>query len=248
MIRYALILAAGLSKRIGKPKQLIIIDRYPLIWYPIAILHSLGVTEICVVTRDEIADPVKETARRIMGRDPVRIIINDEPEKENGYSLLLGLKDCGFGDSMHYVSMSDHIYSPFIPARLMGFGSSSPYVIAGDKTPIFINVEEATKIISNGLQGYAVGKELRYWSHIDSGVHLADPRKVLPVIRNSALLSQDVLKLNDVTNYLGKIGELGVAEFSALPWTEVDTITDVSELREGRRREVIKHVINWLHS
>lgn len=248
MIRYALILAAGLSKRIGKPKQLLTIEGHPLIWYPMAILHSLGVNEICIVTRREIAEPIKEVAKQVMGSNSTRIVINDNPERENGYSLLLGLQNCGFGYGAHYVSMSDHIYSPFIPARLMNFNPGFSYIIASDKNPIFINVEEATKIISNGLQGYVVGKGLRYWSHVDSGIHLVDPRKVLSVVENSTLRAREVLKLNDITNYLSKIEELGIAGFSALPWTEIDTISDVLELKEGSRREVIDHVLSWLRN
>lgn len=238
-------LAAGLSRRIGKPKQLLRISGYPLIWYPLSVLHSLGVSEACIVTRREIANEVKEVSQSILGPSSIIIVLNDEPERENGFSLLLGLTSCFFEDYV-YVSMSDHIYSPYIPAKLMDRINIFPYVIAGDKFPRFIAVDEATKLTSNGFQGFSVGKNIRYWSHIDSGIHLVHPIKLLYAIANTPLISRHAIKLNEITNSLAKTSKLGVAGFTSLPWTEVDTISDIEEIERGRRREVIFHVLEWL--
>ena len=245
LIRRALVLAAGLSRRIGKPKQLLRISGYPLIWYPLSVLHSLGVGEVCIVTRREIADELKLISQSILGPGSTIIVLNDKPEKENGFSLLLGLTSC-FLEEYSYVSMSDHIYSAYIPAKLMDRINTFPYVIAGDKFPRFIAVDEATKLSSNGFQGFSVGKNIRYWSHIDSGVHLVHPTKLLHIIANTPLISRPVIKLNEITNNLARTSKLGVAEFASLPWTEVDTVSDIEEIEKGKRREVIIHVLEWL--
>ncbi len=239
-------LAAGLSSRIGKPKQLLRIKGHPLIWYPLSVLHSLGVSEVCIVTRREIADKIKRVSRSIFGPGSVRVVLNEEPERENGFSLLLGLTSCELEDYT-YVSMSDHIYSPYIVAKLMDRINFFTYVIAGDRAPRFVSIDEATKLVSNGFQGFSVGKDIRYWSHIDSGIHLVYPIRFLKTIANTPLPSQHIIKLNEITNYLAKLNELGVAEFASLPWTEIDTVSDIEEVKRGKRHEVIINVLNWLH-
>ncbi|BEP18204.1 hypothetical protein PYJP_15560 [Pyrofollis japonicus] len=249
MVRSSLVLAAGLSTRLGKPKQLIDINGHPLIWYPLSVLASIGVVETCIVTRREVADKIKNIANKIFGSGSASIIINSHPEKENGYSMLLGLKECFAKENGYvFVSMSDHIYSPYIAMRLSeaGYATLLPYYIAGDEYPEFIDVNEATKILADNIRGYRVGKDLAAWNMIDTGVHLVSPESVLALVASMGLDRGEVVKLNNITDSLAQIGCLGVSSFKQLPWTEIDTIEDLQEVLRGRRRKVVKHVIEWL--
>ncbi|ALL00796.1 sugar nucleotidyltransferase [Pyrodictium delaneyi] len=246
--RYAVLLAAGLGTRLGGPKPLVRLHGRPLAWYPLSVLHLVGASEVCIVTRSELEGELRQLAESVYGSGAVHVVINSEPWRENGYSLLLAsrLCPCPVGEPV-YVSMSDHVYSPLVPARL-AVPRWAVYSIAGDREPAYVDADEATKILAVGGVGYAVGKGLRFWSHIDMGVHAVR----LDAIREASELvmawSQGVLGLNMLTDTLARLGGLYVSEASSLPWTEVDTPRDLEEAEKGRRRRVVEHVLSWIRS
>ncbi|BES80895.1 NTP transferase domain-containing protein [Pyrodictium abyssi] len=246
--RYAVLLAAGLGTRLGGPKPLVRLHGRPLAWYPLSVLHLVGASEACIVTRSELASELRGLAESIYGSGSVHVVVNSEPWRENGYSLVLASRLCPCpGDEPVYVSMSDHVYSPLVPARLEA-PRWALYSIAGDREPVYVDADEATKILAVGGIGYAVGKGLRLWSHVDMGVHAAR----LGAIRETAELvmagSQGVLGLNMLTDTIARLGGLHVSEASGLPWTEIDTPMDLEEAEKGPRRRVVEHVLSWFRS
>ncbi|KSW12548.1 hypothetical protein CF15_07470 [Pyrodictium occultum] len=245
--RYAVLLAAGLGRRLGGPKPLVRLRGRPLAWYPLSVLHLLGVSEACIVTRRELAGELRGLAESIYGPGAVDVVVNEEPWRENGYSLLLASRGCpGLGWEPVYVSMSDHVYSPLLPARLQPLPGWAHYGIAGDGDPCCVDVEEATRLQASGGIGYAVGKGLRYWSHVDTGVHAARPAGLAEEARRALASGGGVLSLNTLTSGLAARGLLYVAEASGQPWTEIDTPRDLEEAEKGERRRVVDHVLSWL--
>jgi choline kinase len=247
LVRSAVILAAGLGSRLGGvAKAFVKVDGRLLGWYPLSVLHSIGVNDVCIVTRREAADDIAKLARSIYGSGSVSVVLNFEPERENGFSLLLAVKECSLDGSEFLISMIDHIYSPVIPVRVAAVKDASAYVIGGDSEPCCIDIEEATLIEAIGYLGLRVGKGLKSWTHVDTGVHLCS-RLPLEVL-DSAAAGLDVVKLNSITNSLASRGLLRVADVAGLPWTEIDTPKDLEEVRRGSRRWVVEHVEGWLHS
>ena len=245
--RYAVLLAAGLGTRLGGPKPLVRLHGRPLAWYPLSVLHLVGASEVCIVTRSELASVVRELAGSIYGSGSVNVVVNSEPWRENGYSLVLASWLCPCPrDEPVYVSMSDHVYSPLVPARLEA-PRWALYSIAGDSEPAYVDADEATKILAANGIGYAVGKELRLWSHVDMGVHATRLGAILEAARLVMAENQDVLGLNMLTDMLARLGGLHVSEASGLPWTEIDTPMDLEEAEKGSRRRVVEHVLSWLH-
>ena len=241
--RTAIILAAGLGSRLGyKAKPLVKLQGKPLVWYPVSVLHSIGVREFCVVTRRDVEAEVRSIVSSVAGGPSVHTVVNNEPERENGYSLILAVSGCGLYD-VAYVSMSDHVYSPSIPLRVSSVRVGRGYVIAGDAQPCCVDVDEATRIEAVSGVGYRVGKGLEFWTHIDTGVHIiyGASSDIVEVASG-----EEVVKLNTITSRLAARGELYVADVTGLPWTEIDTPLDLEETERGSRRWVVEHVKRWL--
>jgi len=90
----ALLLAAGSSKRIGQPKQLLPLNGKPLIAHGLETLLSSGVHEVVVVLGPqawEIARIVGETAERAAPGSKVGTVVNDAPGSDMAASVRKGL-------------------------------------------------------------------------------------------------------------------------------------------------------------
>jgi choline kinase len=247
LARVAVVLAAGFGSRLGGvAKALVRVDGRFLGWYPLSVLHALGVSEVCIVTRREVVDGVAGLARQVYGRGGVNVVLNLEPERENGFSLMLAVRECGLDGGEFIVSMVDHIYSPLIPSRVSSARASGVYVVGGDASPCCVDVGEATLVEAVNCLGFRVGKGLASWTHVDVGVHFYSRVRLETLYATAAGLS--VVKLNHIVDSLASRGLLRVADVSGLPWTEVDTPQDLEEVRRGSRRWVVEHVEEWLRS
>lgn len=82
----AIVPAAGLSRRMGRPKQLLDVHGRPMLTAVVDSLHVAGMRDVVVVTRSEVA-------AAIAGVLPpaTRIVLNDDPATEMIHSIRLGL-------------------------------------------------------------------------------------------------------------------------------------------------------------
>jgi len=198
-----------------------------------------------VVARRDLAGELRALAESVYGAGAVEVVVNTEPWRENGYSLLLGLQRLQGEPAL--VSMSDHLYTPRLPARL---GESPPgggYRVACDREPRFIDVEEATKVKTAGTLVAEVSKAAEPWTCIDTGVHLAALRPEDAEEHASTLGS--IVKLNSLLTEMARRGARVEAEqLEGLPWTEIDTPEDLHEVEKGARSRVLRELLGWLHS
>jgi 1L-myo-inositol 1-phosphate cytidylyltransferase len=233
-----------MGTRMGAYKPLLNIEGRPLVYFPASVLHTLSVSEFCAVVPSRYSSEVEAVLKSIAGRGSVHIALNDEPWRENGYSLILAVKECPWSvDEATLVTMSDHIYSPTIPARLAAARAKGTYLIGGDREPAYIDVEEATKLKADGAGLISeVGKGLEAWSHVDVGVHLADLR----ILSNLAERSYERISLNQLNSLVAAEGALAVADVTGALWCEVDSREDLDKLLKGERRVVLEHVLEWL--
>ena len=254
VVREAIILAAGLGSRLwgvtgGKPKFLVKVRGIPLIYYPLISLVLAGVSRFVIV----IPRGWSRRVLRLIGKLPFDVDIdlvvvrNYEVERENGYSLLLGAE---FVKGKFFVlSMSDHIYVPEIPRKLISIVSRFPkralVAIGADRRPLFVDVGEATKIkVERGRYVLRVGKNLDDFDFIDSGVFLMSS-KLLRV--RDKLLEKRTLGVSDVINEVIRMGYRVLAiDITGYPWTEVDTPEDLDEVRNGIRSVVVREFLKRL--
>ncbi len=241
--RTAIVLAAGEGRRLGGRKIFVKVRGRPLIWYPLTVLHLIGVSEFFIVTRREYISDLSRVVSSIAGSNSFDIIVNEEVWRENGHSLVLGLKRLGPRHAI--VSMSDHVYSPVIPLRVAaGYRGWEVYSVGCDAAPGYVDVDEATKISATPPLLHSVGKGLESWLCIDVGVHAVHDARYMA---NEALFAykRGVLRLNTLVRHVASKKVVRVEIFKGIPWTEIDTPRDLEEAEKGVRRGVIDHVISW---
>jgi len=235
------ILAAGRAtrfKRAGLPHKLSVkIWDIPLASYPLVSLALLGVVRLIIVSNKEtlsIVEGALKTAEKILGSLPETLfIVNEEPEKGNGYSFLLAVEEAGLRGCI-LVSMADHIYPPSIPEALLeGIGPS----IGADSKPLYIDLSEATRIRVEEGRIKGVGKHLENYTHVDIGVHK------MPAEAAYACSFQEKLGFSDIITCAARSMDINVIDVRGKPWTEIDTPTDLREALEGRRRRVVEEVV-----
>jgi len=83
----ALILAAGSSSRLGRSKQLLVIDGEPLLSRTIRVFRESGIEKICIVLGAN-----EETHRRVIPPEVTDIIVNRLWPRGMGTSIRAGMK------------------------------------------------------------------------------------------------------------------------------------------------------------
>ncbi len=247
-IREAIILAAGESKRLsrytgGLSKTLIKIFGVPLLLIPVRILHSIGVDRFIIVTKPDLKKRIKSILKK--EKISYKIVVNRYSERENGYSLYLGLK--AVHDNYFFLSMADHVYPASVPLKLLkDFGDNASIIIAGDSDPMLIDIKEATKILANkDGEVIKISKKLTDFNFIDAGVFIISKK----VIKVAEFLERNlkVFSVADIVNFSISIGhKVKVSDITGIPWMEIDTVRDLRRLLYGLGRIVLRRVFEDL--
>ena len=243
----AIILAAGMGTRLeglgDGAKFGIEVGSVPLIYYPLRSLVLAGVERVYVVVNPLNRSRLEEIVATTGYEHLIRVIVNEEPWRENGYSLLVGGRVVE--EDVFLVSMSDHIYPARLPLRLLEVfeeNEDATIIVAGDRSPSFIDVEEATLIdVGEGLEVERIGKGLEEWDFVDAGVFLM--RKEVIRVAEDIARRRSVVKLSDILNEAVSKGlRVIVADITGVPWTEIDTVEDYLAVNHGWRKVVVEVV------
>ncbi len=248
-VKEAVILAAGLGTRLREqypstPKFAIPIGKIPLILFPFKVLQKAGVERFTIVVAKDFSHILRGILSHAAKPEvDVTIVENPSPEKGNGYSFLL--TEGATTSQYFFVSMCDHLYPPALPARLAEALKASPaeLIVGADSIPIYINLAEATKIRANDEDHLlAIGKNLNYFNFVDAGVFIAS-QKLYQL--SPTLQELPVIEFSTIVKAAADAGfKVLVCDVSGIPWTDVDTPTDILDLLGGRRREVLNSILS----
>ncbi len=231
MIRQAVILAAGKGTRLRTsdddlPKPLHVVGGMPLIKRTIMTLAAAGVTKVVVVTGFR-AEQIRATldgdpAYREAGVEIV-LVHNAEFEKANGISVLVG---GGALTGPFMLSMADHMYTPAI-AKLVASQDMSQadlYLATDVRTADILDLDDATKVKSDGGFIVDIGKQLTAFDRIDCGVFCVSPRllEMLAAVR----AEKGDCSLTDGVRQLALARRAQVADIGDELWQDVDTPAD----------------------
>jgi len=242
----AIILAAGMSERFRKiscePKVIVKVNSMPLIAYPITSLKITGVDRMLIVVNAENKCMIENIIKKYFNDLDVRFVINDEISRENGYSLYLGFKHVE--SDKFFVSMADHVYPPRVLQKILERDKlgDGDIIIAGDKEPLYVDVEEATLIESHNHKVLRVAKGLTSWSYVDAGVFLM--KKSIFKLLCEVVKDNYIVKLSDILNSAVRKGyRVLVADITGIPWTELDLPKDYYSILHGIRKRVVEEVV-----
>ncbi len=225
----AVILAAGLSTRLrkitrGLPKQALKLLGAPLIAYPVACLYAAGVRKFHVVVNPITAKYISDIFSTLdLKYDTV---VNDTPGKGNGYSFILGLSL--LESKYAFLSMSDHIFHPHIPFRLLEVDKEYDLLVGVDSSPRLVSLEEATKVyVSPEGRVLDIGKNIEKYTHVDIGLFVVS-RNIEEECLKYARQEKKV-ELSSLIKYISNIYRVYAKDVEGLPWIDVDTPEDLKK-------------------
>ena len=206
----AVILAAGFGKRMGaeKPKPLLNLFGMPIIEHSI---RKLKGHDIIVVYHD------KEIEEFIKKKFPeIKLVYNDEPERENGWSLYLSRS---YINDDFLLLMADHYY-----------GNKFFKIDEFDETTVFvssfsINASEATKVKVENEKVVDIGKGLQKYDYFDTGFFYCK-YEIFDYIEK--MKSKEKISLSDVISKLSMEKKVGYKILQE-KWIDIDTKKELKE-------------------
>jgi len=219
----ALILAAGDGTRINSvvPKVLLPLCGVPLIQRTILTLKDAGITDIIIivgfkedVVKNYLGDGSKYGVK-------ISYATNDEYERENATSILKAEK---MVDEKFLLVMGDHIFTPNTIEGILR--TEGDLVIAIDSNPRYIDVGEATKIFIDAGEIKDIGKDLKEFNAIDTGIFLCS-KQIFPVIKECVKHGREEWS-DSIKKYVENHKAVSY-DASASFWLDVDTKEDLKK-------------------
>jgi molybdenum cofactor cytidylyltransferase len=180
----AIILAAGMSTRLGQPKQLLDIDGRPLLQHVVDAAANAAVDEIVVVLgheSDRIADALRLPST-------ARVVVNPDYMRGQSTSLLLGLRSLDPDSDAAVLLLGDQ---PRLPATAVD-AVIDAFLKGG--SPI-------VRAIWDGTPGHPVVVARAEWAGFEALTGDAGAREVLRDSPHVAKLAMDGPPVDDVDTW-----------------------------------------------
>ena len=232
----AVILMAGVGSRLGAPsgaiaKPLVQIAGRPLICYTLEALQSVGVRTVHTVmgaTSEQLRaqlEPLVPPGLRL------NVIVNSEWQKQNGVSVL-----CADGKTTgrFFLVMGDHLFEPAILETLLAESDRDQVNLAIDRkiTSIF-DLDDATKVATEGDRIIAIGKDLQDYDAIDTGVFLCSDA-IFDYLRRAQ--RDGDCSLSDGIRLMAAERKVGAIDIGDAWWQDVDTPEMLARAEEESAR------------
>ncbi|MFQ6058391.1 MAG: sugar phosphate nucleotidyltransferase [Anaerolineae bacterium] len=239
------ILAAGDGTRLvpltlDRPKPLVPVLGRPLLDYTLDAFVAAGITDLVLVVgyKEEMIRAWVGDGHRYGAQ--VTYVSNPNYELENAISLYAARE--AVPDQPFILSMADHMISPHILAHLLAMEGHHDTLCIDRLAYAFSQVNDATKVwvVTDG-QGEAgfitrIGKEIKPWNAIDTGVFLFTPA-IFTAIESLLRAGVDNPNISASVTQLIESGHgLRACDVSGAFWLDVDTLADLRYAEAVLRR------------
>ena len=172
----ALVLAAGLSRRMGQLKQLLPVNNRPAIRHCIDTIIASGINDIVAVIRND-----SEELKNILNGLPLSIVYNRNAESEMAESVRIGLRAIAASATGVMVCLSDH---PLVKVETL-------------KTLLHIHEQKPDRILlprCNGKNGHPVLFPVQIIHQVFSGLNLREIISRYPdMVKNVQVMDEGIL-------------------------------------------------------
>ena len=150
---------------------------------------------------------------------PVTWVENTEYHKKNGISLL---KARNAVDQPFLLLMSDHIFEPDTAASLLRQPLKKDEVILGvdHKLDCIFDLDDATKVVRLGDYVICIGKSLKSYDAVDTGMFLCSPA-VFDALE--AVIKNGNCSLSDGMQHMASNRKLRAYDIEDASWQDIDT-------------------------
>ena len=237
----SIILAAGYCSRFNfkdssYKKYLLPFERSNILNYIIVAMYKAGISKVNIVVDDlvDISDIIYSFNKFINKIDikapELNFIVNIYPERENGYSLFLGVKN--ISSESFILSMADHIFSDNIYFHLIENYSDEDIILATDPMKIdgIYDVDDCTKVYGNNLNIKMIGKKILNYNRLDMGVFRMKSttiRKISQKIENE----KEKFGVSDIVlSAINSNLKVAYFDFPNTVWLDIDTDFEYQKL------------------
>ncbi len=220
----AVIIAAGQGTRLrarAPSKPLAEVAGVPLIERVAGCAAAAGATGLLVVTGYR-AEPLEAFLPELAARTrlAVETVRNEEWARPNGLSALLAAERLA---EPFLLLMADHLFDPAIARDLaVGARPGAALTLAVDRNlhNPDLDMDDATKVRTDGGRIVAIGKSLADYDAVDTGVFWATP--ALAAAIRADLESGGEGSLSGAVGLLGAEGRADARDISGRWWIDVD--------------------------
>ena len=234
-ISEAVILMAGSGSRLRESdnsilKPLIPVHGRPLICYTMDALVRAGIKKLNIVVGYESERLSAEVRQLAVPGLALSFIHNPDWQKQNGVSVLAAAKSV---DAHFLLTMSDHLFDQSIVDLLIREASTDRLNLAIDrKLDSIFDLDDAMKVQTRGDRITAIGKNLKTYDAIDTGLFVCPPEFFAYLER--AKRNGDC-SLADGVRSMAAEGKARVIDIGAAWWQDIDT-PDMLEHVESEMR------------
>jgi choline kinase len=232
--KLALILAAGNGSRLAAysgelPKPLVPLHGKPLLEHVISGAHEAGIEKFVVVVGYRGRAIQEWYENRRFGGIEVTWVENPDYRKDNGVSVLCAK------DLIHepfLLLMADHIFEPTTARALLRQPLGKDEVILGvdRKIESVFDLDDATKIRIEEDRIVDIGKNLKRYNALDTGMFLCQP--VLFHWLESAMIDGNC-SLSDGLRAMGRNRTFKSFDIGGAYWQDVDTPAALDYVRSS---------------
>ncbi len=228
MVKQGVILASGLGSRLNKdgknePKPLMPIGGIPLIQRVITLMKKAGIEKIVLVLgyrSDQIEKFIKEN-----NFSNIITVNNPEYNKKNGISLLKA-KEAVDLEEPFLLSMADHIFSndyfaEFIERASQIYDNADAVLSVDRDIESVFDLDDATKVFIKDDSISKIGKELKAYNAIDTGLFLCKP-SIFDELEKIYTENGDV-SVSEGMKALSKRKKFLPVDMTGFLWQDVDT-------------------------
>jgi 1L-myo-inositol 1-phosphate cytidylyltransferase len=222
----AVILMAGQGSRLrGSDKTLLkpfvpVLGR-PLILYCLDALGSAGIKKVHFVVGYEHERMTMQLKQLIPSDIVASFIENREWQKQNGISLLAAADRL---TEPFLLTMSDHLFDNAIIDLLMDSSDANLLNVAVDrKLHSIFDLDDAMKVRTDGKTLAAIGKNLRDYDAIDTGLFIC-PLEIFDYLKRAKSVGQrSDCSLADAVRLMADDKKVRTVDIGESWWQDVDT-------------------------
>jgi len=193
----------------------------PLLSYILEAVSCAGINTIHFVVGYESERVIAEAKLLILPHITASFIVNRDWRKQNGVSLLAAM---GHVSAPFLLTMGDHVFDDTIVERLLNNFESGLLNIAIDrKLDSIVDLDDAMKIQTLGNKVTGIGKNLRSYDAIDTGLFVCPPEIFAYLEKAKSINDGNDCSLANGVELMAVDGKVRGIDIGSARWHDIDT-------------------------